>query len=156
MTSARKIAANKANAKASTGPRTSCGKSRAAQNARRHGLSLSIFSDPARAVEAKNLARKIAGKGASSETYEQARRVADAQIDLIRIRQASHELFRMYLPSEEKYALKTEPKRAKEFAIELLDLTERLTLIDRYERRALSRRKCAARRLDAVHPQASL
>ena len=38
--SARKIKANRANARASTGPRTKAGKERAAKNSRRHGLSV--------------------------------------------------------------------------------------------------------------------
>ena len=100
MTSARKIRANRANAKASTGPRTTRGKSKAAQNARRHGLSLSINADPACAAQVKNFAREIAGKRASPEIFEPAHCFAEAEIDLIRIRQARRELFSVYLPSD--------------------------------------------------------
>ncbi|EDM69526.1 hypothetical protein RAZWK3B_05927 [Roseobacter sp. AzwK-3b] len=39
MTSARQITANRANAQKSTGPRTQTGKTKAAGNARRHGLT---------------------------------------------------------------------------------------------------------------------
>jgi hypothetical protein len=87
MTSARKIEANRANAKASTGPRTTRGKTRAAQNARRHGLSLPVPADSALSVKAEHLAREFAGEGATPEILEQARRAAAAQIDLLRIRQ---------------------------------------------------------------------
>ncbi|TCP41261.1 hypothetical protein [Rhodovulum marinum] len=38
MTSARKLAANRANASRSTGPRSAAGKARSAGNARRHGV----------------------------------------------------------------------------------------------------------------------
>jgi hypothetical protein len=41
MSSPTQIAANRANAQSSTGPRTEAGKSRAAQNARKHGLTSS-------------------------------------------------------------------------------------------------------------------
>jgi len=92
MTGARKIKANRANARASTGAKTVHGKARAAQNARRHGLSLSVLENPVLSEEAENLARKIAREGATHEILNLARRVAEAQIDLIRIRQARHDL----------------------------------------------------------------
>ena len=150
MTSARKIRANRANAKASTGPRTTRGKSKAAQNARRHGLSLSINADPAYAAQVRN-SRTRSRERASPDIFEPAHCFAEAEIDLIRIRQARRKLFSMYLPSEEMSTLKIEPMQAKEFAVKLSDLTERLILIDRYERRALSRRKFAIRELVAAH-----
>jgi hypothetical protein len=45
VTSARKIQANRSNARASTGPKTVRGRARAARNALRHGLSLPVYSD---------------------------------------------------------------------------------------------------------------
>ena len=92
MTSARKIKTNRVNAQASTGPRTLHGKSRAARNARRHGLSLSVLGNPILSAEAENLAREIAGEGASHEILEPAHRIAEAQIDIVRVRQARHDL----------------------------------------------------------------
>jgi hypothetical protein len=42
MASERQIAANRRNARKSTGPRSGAGKKRASRNAYRHGLTLSI------------------------------------------------------------------------------------------------------------------
>jgi hypothetical protein len=92
VTSARKLNANRANARASTGPRTAAGKKRATRNALRHGLSLSALENPTLSAEAANLAREIADEGATPDILELARSVAEAQIDLIRIRQARHDL----------------------------------------------------------------
>ena len=92
MTSDRKIKANRANARASTGPKTAQGRARAARNALRHGLSLPVFSDPALSEEVEALAREIAGPDANAEIQELARRVAEAQIDLRRVRYARHQL----------------------------------------------------------------
>lgn len=89
--SAHKIKANRANARASTGPRTARGKSISAQNARRHGLSLSVVSDPVLSEGVEVLARQIAGEAADDNTYQLARRIADAQVDLLRIRDARHQ-----------------------------------------------------------------
>src|SRR5450759_2469964 len=88
MTSTRKINANRANAQASTGPRTKSGKARAALNARRHGLSLSVTSNPVLAEQVETLAREFAGKSSDPEIAELAHDVAEAQIDLVRIRLA--------------------------------------------------------------------
>jgi hypothetical protein len=97
MTSAQKIKANRANAQASTGPRTAQGKARTARNARRHGLSLSVISDPVFSEQVEVLARKIAGEAAAEEFYQPVCRIAEAQIDLQRIRYARHQLLSRYL-----------------------------------------------------------
>ena len=91
MTSAQKIRANRANARASTGPKTAVGSARSARNALRHALSLPVCSNPALSEEVETLAREIAGPGASAEIQELARRVAEAQIDLCRVRHARHQ-----------------------------------------------------------------
>jgi hypothetical protein len=91
LTSERKIRANRANARASTGPQTTRGRARAARNALRHALSLPVCSDPALSKEVETLEREIAGPGANAETQELARQVADAQIELRRVRYARHQ-----------------------------------------------------------------
>jgi hypothetical protein len=179
MTSARKIKANRANARASTGPKTVDGKARVAQNAHRHGLSLSVLADPTLSKEVETLALEIAGKNASAEIKDHAHRIAEVQIDLIRVRRARYDLLSGKL-SDPKYesphailkkeklvaaiarqigpftpippelldAFNAKPEDPQKLMTILSDVTKKLAAMDRYERRALSRRKFAIRDFD--------
>ena len=180
MTSDRKIKANRANARASTGPKTAQGRARTARNALRHALSLPICSDPALSEEVETLAREIACLGANAETKELARRIAEAQIDLRRVRYARYQFLSRaladpyYEPREnmrKKVALlrvllqknapdlpmknvvaylNSTPQGPHKFATILSQEAKQLLAMDRYERRALSRRKSAIRAFDAT------
>jgi hypothetical protein len=86
MATERQIAANRRNAVKSTGPRSSAGKRRARRNSYRHGLSVGAAERPGCAEDVERLARKIAGAGADAIVLEQARSVAQAQLDLTQIR----------------------------------------------------------------------
>ena len=68
------------------------GRAHSARNARRHGLSLPVLSNPALSEEVEPLARDIAGAGATPAILELARRIAEPQIDLRRVRSARHDL----------------------------------------------------------------
>jgi hypothetical protein len=159
MTSA-KAKANRANAQASTGPKTARGKARAAQNARRHGLSLSVVSDPVWSEQIESLAQEIVGETTDRESHEHACRIAEAQIDLNRVRQVRHRLLvhnngnpecgMTELPAQDAL-----PQGPQEIAVILSDIAKQLTLMDRYEQRALSRRKFAIRAFDLARRQAA-
>ena len=88
MASERQIAANRRNARKSTGPRSGAGKKRASSNAYRHGLTLSITSTAAFAKELDSLVREIAGDTEDAITLERARAVAQADLELARVRRA--------------------------------------------------------------------
>jgi hypothetical protein len=88
MASERQIAANRRNARKSTGPRSGAGKKRASRNAYRHGLTLSIASSAAYAKQLEKLAHKIAGDTGDAIALELARAVAQAELELARVRRA--------------------------------------------------------------------
>jgi hypothetical protein len=87
MATERQIAANRLNARKSTGPRSEGAKKRASRNAYRHGLSLSLTSSAAIAKRLDVLARKIAGNSKNVIILEHARAAAQAELDLERVRQ---------------------------------------------------------------------
>ena len=88
MTSAKKIAANRENARKSTGPRTERGKSQVRRNALRHGLAQMRLPASPGSDQIERIARAIAGEGASSLLYEPALRIAESQVMLLRVRAA--------------------------------------------------------------------
>jgi hypothetical protein len=196
MSSAGKINANRANARASRGPKTAQGRARSARNARRHGLSLPVLSDRALSDEVEALACEIAGTGATPEMHELARQIAEAQVDLRRVRSARHDLLSGALCDPEydspaakrkksklaveaaklrarlklsprlrlmplisqlltslEGSVQSSPEGPQKFATILADMTGQLAAMDRYERRALSRRKFAIRAFDATRRQ---
>jgi hypothetical protein len=178
LTSDRKVRANRENARASTGPKTAQGRARAARNPFRHGLSLPVHSDPAWSEEVQALTREIAGTNADTNIQDLARRAAEAHIDLRRIRHARHRLLSHALsdpyydsrantrgkmallgallgknlpdvPMEVvvKFVTST-PQGPQKFAVILAQEAKHLLAMDRYERRALSRRKFAIQAFD--------
>ena len=86
MTSDRQAAANRANARRSTGPRTAAGKATSRLNATRHGLSTSAAALPEFAADVARLTQVIAGDEGDPAVREAAARIAGAAVDIARIR----------------------------------------------------------------------
>jgi hypothetical protein len=127
MTSERQRRANRVNAKSTTGPKTALGKSRAARNALRHGLNVSLLSDPAVAPDVETMAQKIAGPRAGADALERARRIAEAQVDLNRARAYRRNLIARTLDDPDYQPVWI--LRQKRRRMELIDRFERIRTV---------------------------
>ena len=128
MSSARQIASNRKNAEKSTGPRSEIGRRHSSRNALRHGLAVAIGTDPSFSKDIEMLAKSFSGGKAVGEF---ARQMAEAELDLLRIRKLRASLFRTVLENG---------------AVDLSEhdkLHDSLVKLERYERRAYARRKRA-------------
>jgi hypothetical protein len=129
MPSERKIAANRSNAKKSTGPRSKAGRQASRRNALRHGLAIDIRTDPAYHDDIEQLATMMSRARGMQSVSDSARDAAEAVLDLFRIRKIRASLI------EAAYSA---PDR-------LTELNDKLAKLERYERRAFSRRNRAMR-----------
>ena len=142
MTTEQRIKASRQNAKRSTGPQTTQGRAHASRNALRHGLAVSIANDPELSAEAKRLSGMIVGTEDDARRRYYAGIAAEAEIEILRIRRVRTQL------------LDSQARRSGNFndsTIEtVLDASPQLFAMDRYEQRALSRRKHAIRQLSSA------
>ena len=130
MASDRQLAANRRNARKSTGPASESGKQRSRGNALRHGLAIGADRDPLLRADVERLAQIISQARNESGVTVTDRHVALAEIDLLWIRKIRASIFEAFNKSAQSLA-------------NLNQLHEQLRKLDRYERRAFSRRRRA-------------
>jgi hypothetical protein len=152
MVSQKKLTANQNNAHQSTGPRSVEGKQQSRCNSRKHGLSIPTCSDPSTRSEVERLAALIAGESSDYERLELARTVAEAEFDLRRIRAACLLALEDSRPDGKLVGATIAPQNRRVQASDLTpncrDMLLRLQALERLERyqgRALSRRRKAMR-----------
>jgi hypothetical protein len=156
VTSPAKVAANRQNARRSTGPRTAAGQMRSRMNALTHGLAATaaVDVDPALSLEIRELVEGIgAAYAVSGSLREAVGQIAEAEIHVRRVRRAKLALVQQALERElQACATSTESWEGSRhvdniLARAVLGIAPALARIDRYERRALSRRKKALQAL---------
>jgi hypothetical protein len=164
--SEKRIAANRRNARMSTGPTSSTGKRKSARNALKHGLSIS--TDPTR-DDVRALAQLLLPETASDEVAPFAVEAARRVIDCDRVWQAHQDLYARLgsspalvdLPSQPPVEFEglagiaarliKEPQPRTPGPLTITDLAKQLDMLARYERRTLSRREKALEQLtDAI------
>ena len=146
MTSPAKIAANRRNARRSTGPRSAAGKARARRNAFRHGLTTPASLDHVAMDRIDNLVDALTIDVHGQLQFQLATVAAEAQAEIERVRQTKVNLVNRASAQlrEEGARLLSAGERA---ALAFAGKTEILMACERYERRAISRRNRALRAL---------
>jgi hypothetical protein len=144
MTSEAKAAANRRNAKRSTGPRTAAGKARASRNPFRHGMSIPIGTDLTDMLEVSEYFRLFMSEFDGADR-EQAVRAAEWHAELLRVRRVKTELIN-------REAMRCQEREASSSIEECVPTAfdckaKTLESLDRYERRAFSKRRRSLRKL---------
>ena len=145
MVADRKLAAKGCATGRSPGPRTGPGKARSNQNALRHGLAIAVASIPAWQPEIESLALAIAGDHKSDPLrWHFALIAAEAQVDLRRVREVRRSMLAAALAET---AFETGSGVGDGRPEPTMDLLSKslpdLFRLERYERRAMSRRNRA-------------
>ena len=130
MASEKQVAANRANAMRSTGPKTLAGKLKSSRDAYRHGLSGALRLDPVTSAKVDAIAHVLAGEKANEDRLTSAADFARAQLELLRIRSTRTKLM-------EKIELNYNNTQELRHVVAL----------DRYERYSRTRRRRASHNL---------
>jgi hypothetical protein len=115
--------------KRARGPKTAAGRLKSSRNAFRHGLSLPLRLDTAMSANADAIARLLTRDQEDEEQLTAAIEVAQAQLELVRIR-----------------AVRAELMSAGELTSGNLPRLQRLAALDRHERFARTKRRRASRK----------
>jgi hypothetical protein len=130
MATERQLAANRANAKRSTGPKTNAGRYTSSRNAVRHGLASPAGPRQMITIGIDDLAQALVEQGGDEAQIVSARQAARAHVELLRVRAVRLALLASF-----------DPKGCN------VDELCRLLALDRYERVARGKRRRAAKRL---------
>jgi hypothetical protein len=143
MTSHAKIAANRTNARRSSGPRTAAGKARSRRNAFKHGLSLPLRIDE-NAAQTQRLASQLSAlvSGPPENIYQ----VAVTQLEFRRIQEAKRDLINRIL--RQSLNAPDGARKQSQMAHAVIKIAPLLSAFVRYETRAFSRRRKALRALE--------
>jgi hypothetical protein len=125
MASQKQVAANRANATHSTGPKTAAGKMKSSRNSFRHGLSTLLPMDVAGSSKANEIARLLSAENACAT--DAAVVFARAHVELLQIR-----------------AIRTEMLVSIDLGSATAGQLQRLVALDRYERYAQTKQWQAA------------
>ena len=134
MATEKQIAANRANAKRSTGPKTAAGKLRSSRNAYRHGLSGPVIWDQATSAKIDSITSDLASRQAIQVPLTLTAEFAEAQMEVLRIQAIRSDQWASISQEEDK-------------ELNLKDL-KRLAALDRYERYALTKRRRVSKKLN--------
>lgn len=147
MSPGRKIAANKANAARSTGPKTASGKTTASGNAYKYGLAARLVDDAARRSQVENLARKLV-LAQSGPCRREQYIIAEAELDLLRIRDVRAKIINEAIAGcGLSVANENSVSGMRSDLASFLRALPLLEKLERYERRALSRRRRATKQM---------
>jgi hypothetical protein len=147
MASKRQRRANQKNARRSTGPQTAAGKANAAQNSFRHGLAADIRNNSTCSKDIEALAQHYWEETLNRHRFVDARTAAEAQFAINRVRQARVALIENAAVDQETDSSVTGTDHDGQVFSAIFRVAEKLLQFDRYERRALSRRKKALKEL---------